>query len=72
MTSTPNDDHEQHESILAGHLARAGLSVPPHLHSGVFAGYLELRAMSALMRSPRDAEAEPAIVFQLEEILRDD
>ncbi|WDZ85846.1 hypothetical protein [Micromonospora cathayae] len=49
-------------------LAHAGLTVPADLRPGVHAGYLELRAMAALMRAPRDAEVEPAAVFAIEEV----
>jgi hypothetical protein len=52
-------------------LARVGLAVPTDWYAGVLAGYRELTAMAALMRQPRDAAAEPAIVFDLAAVLGD-
>lgn len=49
-------------------LAR-GIEVPAEWKAGAVAGYAELKAMTELLRGPREPEAEPANVFSLRAIL---
>ncbi|WP_341718647.1 hypothetical protein QQG74_02405 [Micromonospora sp. FIMYZ51] len=65
IRSEAADDH-----VLDVLMARAGISPPDDRRAGVLAGFRELSAMAAMMRQPRDASAEPAIVFDLAEVLR--
>ncbi|MCP3102418.1 hypothetical protein LZ198_26450 [Myxococcus sp. K15C18031901] len=51
-------------------MRRQGLQVPTAYKAGVLAGYEDLRRMTAHLRQPRDAESEPANVFQLDALLR--
>jgi hypothetical protein len=51
-------------------MARAGVSVPPERKAGVVACYADLKRMTALLRQPRSAAAEPSNIYSLPVILR--
>jgi hypothetical protein len=63
-----NPDGLEHE--LDALLAKAGATVPPHLKAGVLAGYREMKHMTAKLRQPRTAAAEPSNVFSLKSFAR--
>ena len=46
-------------------LARAGIEVPESLLAGVRVGYRDLRALVALLHTPRSAYAEPAAAYRM-------
>ncbi|MDQ3936811.1 MAG: DUF4089 domain-containing protein [Actinomycetota bacterium] len=46
-----------------------GIDVPPEWRAGAIAGYAELRAMTELLRGPREPESEPATIFSPRAIL---
>jgi hypothetical protein len=50
-------------------MRRAGMEVPEDLREGTFAVYRELMAMAAMVRTPRDAESEPANQFRVDAVL---
>jgi hypothetical protein len=58
--SNPDIEHEL--DVL---LAKAGANVPPHLKAGILAGYQDMKRMTAQVRQPRTAAAEPSNVFSL-------
>lgn len=47
------------EQDIDGRLAAAGLAVPPDLKAGVLTEARDLLGMAALLRTPREAAAEP-------------
>jgi hypothetical protein len=67
QSMSPPADDETIDALLI----RAGLTVPEDLREGLRNGVRELAAMAARMRTPRNAEDEPAIVFEINEVLRD-
>ena len=50
----------------------AGLKVPADRRTGTLAAYRELKRMAELLRQPRDETSEPAAIFSLEAILREE
>ena len=58
------------ERELDALLAKAGATVPPHLKAGVLVGYQEMKRMTAQLRQPRTAAAEPSNVFSLKNFAR--
>lgn len=69
MSADAPDDVEREFDVL---MARSGIRVPDERRAGSIAVYRDLRRMAALLREPRPAESEPAIVFSLEAFLRAD
>lgn len=53
-------------------MERYGITVPADRRRGALAGYVELKRMAALLRQPREPESEPANIFSLPAILRDE
>ena len=51
-------------------LAKAGAVVPAERKAAVLAGYAAMQRMTALVRQPRTAAAEPSNVFSLVEFAR--
>jgi hypothetical protein len=47
-------------------LAKAGAVVPADRKAGIVAGYRDIKRLTALLRQPRTADAEPSNVFSLE------
>ena len=51
-------------------MAKAGANVPPDRKAGVLAGYREIKRMTALLRRPRTAAAEPSAIYSLVDFVR--
>jgi hypothetical protein len=66
---TPSSEELSRELQQA--LQRAGLDLPPGRLPGLLATYTELRAMLPLLRRPRSAAAEPAGVYDLATVTRE-
>ena len=49
---------------------RAGLVIPEARRAGLFAGFKDLRRMTALLRQPRTAASEPAATFDILTVTR--
>ena len=49
---------------------RAGLDIPADRRQALFAGFMDLRRMVALMRQPRTAADEPAGTFSILSVTR--
>ena len=49
---------------------RAGLDIPEARKAALFAGFKDLRRMTALMRQPRSAADEPAATFSILSVTR--
>ena len=49
---------------------RAGLAIPEDRKAALFAGFKDLRRMSALLRQPRTAADEPADTFSILSVTR--
>jgi hypothetical protein len=55
-------DLQQELDIL---LRRAGLVVPEDRMDAILAGYADLKRLTALLRQPRTAAAEPSNIYSL-------
>lgn len=51
-------------------LRRAGVAVPVDRMEAVLAGYADLKRMTALLRQPRMAAAEPSNTFSLVTLMK--
>lgn len=69
MKTADCKNDEQEFDLL---MATCGVAVPPERRDGSLAVFQELKRMSALLRQPRDAASEPANIFCLDAILRDE
>jgi hypothetical protein len=49
---------------------RAGLDIPEQRKAAVFAGYKDLKRMSALLRQPRTAASEPSNTYSLVTLMK--
>jgi hypothetical protein len=67
MTTDDNRALEQEFDVL---MARAGAVVPADRKAGIIACCAELRRMTALVRQPRTAAAEPSNVFSVKPFTR--
>ncbi|MFL6137209.1 MAG: hypothetical protein ACJ74O_05345 [Frankiaceae bacterium] len=70
-----DDLHERREQTATERefdllMARRGNDVPADRRAGAVTAYGELLAMAARLHQPRAAESEPAILFDLETVLR--
>ncbi|MDT8276470.1 MAG: hypothetical protein E7K72_05525 [Roseomonas mucosa] len=52
-------------------LSRAGITLPPGRYAGVLATHRDLQKMMPILRQPRTAAAEPAGVYVLDTITRE-
>ena len=68
MTETPDDAALALE--FDAFAKRAGLDIPADRMPAVFAGFKDLRRMTALMRQPRTAAHEPASTFSILSVTR--
>ena len=64
------DDREKLERELDMLMAKAGAVVPGDRKAGVVEGYRDMLRMTAVLRQPRSATAEPSNVFSLESFVR--
>lgn len=46
-------------------MLKAGAAIPPDRKAGALAGYRDLKRMTALLRQPRSAAAEPSNTYSL-------
>jgi hypothetical protein len=67
-TADCKDDEQEFDLLMA----KCGVAVPPDRRDGSLAVFRELKRMAALLRQPRDAASEPANIFCLHAILRDE
>lgn len=67
MTTRRGDAFEREVDLL---LERSGIAVPPDRRAGVIAGCRDLARMTELLRQPREAESEPASVYDVRTIAR--
>jgi hypothetical protein len=51
-------------------MAKVGAAVPPDRKAGVFAGYRDMKRMTALLRQPRTAADEPSNIYSLKSFVR--
>jgi hypothetical protein len=51
-------------------MAKAGATVPADRKAGIVAGYRDMKRMTALLRQPRTAAAEPSNIYSLESRVR--
>jgi len=58
----PDDDLKQELDAAA---QKAGLTIPPERHDAILVSYKDLKRMTALIRQPRAAAAEPSNVYSL-------
>lgn len=58
----PDDDLKQELDAAA---QKAGLPIPPERHDAILVSYKDLKRMTALIRQPRTAAAEPSNVYSL-------
>jgi hypothetical protein len=71
MTIMPETPDEAALALEFDVLAkRAGLDIPEDRKSALFAGFKDLRRMTALMRQPRSAADEPAPTFSILSVTR--
>ncbi len=58
----PDDDLKQELDAAA---QKAGLTIPSERHDAILVSYKDLKRMTALIRQPRTAAAEPSNVYSL-------
>ncbi|TXL70536.1 hypothetical protein FHP25_33925 [Vineibacter terrae] len=63
MTTPLSDDDLRLELDIVAR--KAGLTIPADRHDAVLTSYKELKRMTALMRQPRGAAAEPSNIYSL-------
>jgi hypothetical protein len=68
MPDMPDDDTLAREFDMLA--ARAGLMIPEGRRPGLFAGFKDVRRMTALLRQPRTAANEPASTFSIDTVSR--
>jgi hypothetical protein len=51
-------------------MAKTGAAVPADRKAGIVAGYRDMKRMTALLRQPRTATAEPSNIYSLESFVR--
>lgn len=67
MSETKATDPKLELEVL---LRRAGVAVPEDRMEAVLAGYADLTRMTALLRQPRTAAAEPSNAFSLVTLMK--
>jgi len=67
MSTEEDADLERELDML---MAKAGAEVPADRKAGIVAGYRDLKRMTALLRQPRTAAAEPSNIYSLESFVR--
>jgi hypothetical protein len=67
MSETSAADQKLELEVL---LRRAGVAVPTDRMEAVLAGYTDLKRMTALLRQPRTAAAEPSNTFSLVTLMK--
>ena len=66
--STQDDAYLERELDML--MVKAGAAVPADRKAGIIAGYRDMKRMTALLRQPRTAAAEPSNIFSLESFVR--
>ncbi len=67
MSETSAADRRRELEVL---LERAGVAVPADRMEAVLAGYADLKRLTALLRQPRTAAAEPSNTFSLVTLMK--
>jgi hypothetical protein len=64
------DNDETLEREFDAAMAKAGLKAPADRRAGLLAAYIDMKAMTDLLRQPRTAASEPSNVYSLVPFMR--